>query len=133
MSLNELLTTIWDMLIGRTMGPLQFRVILQPTMATILAIIAGLKDARAGQPPYLWAVFTDPAHRRYLIQGGWKDVRRVFFLVIVMDVVYELIVYQWVYPLQALLVAAVLAIVPYLIIRGPATRITAAIMRAGSS
>ena len=39
------------------------------------------------------------------------------------QVIYDVIVYRWVYPGQALIVAAVLAFVPYLMIRGPATRI----------
>jgi hypothetical protein len=38
-------------------------------------------------------------------------------------VIYELIVYRWVYPGQALIVAVVLAIIPYLLVRGPVTRV----------
>jgi hypothetical protein len=50
-------------------------------------------------------------------------VGKVFIVAIVLDVIYDLIVYRWVYPGQALIVAAVLAFVPYLMIRGPVTRI----------
>ena len=42
---------------------------------------------------------------------------------------YEVIVYRWVYPGQALIVAAVLAFVPYLMIRGPVTRIARRFIR----
>ena len=47
------------MLIGRTDGPLTLRLIFQPTVAAILAIRAGLKDAREGRTPYLWSMFTN--------------------------------------------------------------------------
>ena len=52
---------------------------------------------------------------------------KVFFAAFALDVIYELRVYRWVYPGQALIVALVLAIVPYLMIRGPVTRIARAI------
>jgi hypothetical protein len=45
-------------LIDRISGPMNFRFILQPVMASIFAIIAGLKDAKAGKPPYFWSLLT---------------------------------------------------------------------------
>ena len=39
------------------------------------------------------------------------------------DLIYELIVFRWVYPGQAVIIATVLAMIPYLLIRGPVTRI----------
>jgi hypothetical protein len=50
-------------------------------------------------------------------------VGKVFIVAVTLDVIYELIVYRWVYPGRALIVATVLAVVPYLLIRGPLTRI----------
>ena len=47
--IQEILTRFWDQLIAQPSGPLAFRLILQPTMATILAVIDGLKDARVGR------------------------------------------------------------------------------------
>jgi hypothetical protein len=41
----------------------------------------------------------------------------------VIDVVYQIIAHRWVYPGEAVLVAVILAIVPYLLIRGPVNRI----------
>jgi len=123
MTIGELFGAAGDMLIGRTIGPMKLRLILQPTMAAIFAIRAGLKDAREGWPPYLWSIFTNPADRHDMLRHGWKDVRRVFIVAFILDVVYELIVFHWVFPVQALLVAFVLAIVPYAVIRGPITRV----------
>ena len=107
----------------RVGGPMTFRIILQPLMATLLAVRAGLKDAQTGRPPYLWTILTDPSQRADLLHEGWKSVARVFVLAIVMDVIYQLIVLRWVYPLELILVAVLLAVVPYLLIRGPVNRL----------
>jgi hypothetical protein len=49
-------------MIDRVSRPMQFRLVLQPVMAAILAIVAGLKDAKAGKSPYFWALAADPTH-----------------------------------------------------------------------
>ena len=85
--------------------------------------MAGLRDAQAGKPPYFWAILTSPADRADLLREGWKAVGKVFVLAMVIDVVYQLIVFRWIYPLESLLVAFLLACVPYLLIRGPVNRI----------
>lgn len=100
-----------------------FRIILQPTMAALLAVLAGLKDAREGRPPYLWTLVTDPAQRARLLHEGWKAIARVFVLAIIMDAIYQWIVVRWIYPGEMLIVAILLAVVPYLLIRGPVNRI----------
>ena len=107
-----------------------FRLICQPAMATMLAIRAGMQDAREGRSAYLWQAVMDPASRSELVQKAWKDVRRVFWLAIVLDVVYELIVHRWVYPVQAAIVASILAIVPYLVFRGLTNRVVSGWQRA---
>jgi hypothetical protein len=107
----------------RVGGPMTFRIILQPLMASLLAFRAGWKDAQTGRPPYFWTILTDPSQRADLLHEGWKSVARVFVLAIIMDVIYQLIVLQWVYPLELILVAILLAVVPYLLIRGPVNRI----------
>jgi hypothetical protein len=121
--MEEMLTRFWDNLLGRVGGPMTFRLILQPIMAAFFAVRSGLKDAREGRPAYFWALFTDPGHRREMVRDGWKSVGRVFILAIVMDGIYQFIVSRWFYPGEALIVAIVLAICPYILIRGPVARI----------
>jgi hypothetical protein len=124
--MEEFLMRVSENLAGRISGPMHFRVYLQPTIAMVLAIMAGISDAKAGKPPYFWSMFTYPAHRAELLRQGWKDVGKVFILAIVLDVVYQFIVAKFVYPGEALLVALLLAIVPYLVVRGLSTRIARA-------
>jgi hypothetical protein len=107
----------------RASGPMKFRLLLQPAMATIFAVISGIKDAKAGKPPYFWALFSDPSHRREMLQDGWKSVGTVFLLALALDVAYQIIVTGAVRPFEALIVAFILAILPYLALRGLVTRI----------
>ena len=121
--MEEFLMRVWRGLSFRVGGPMTFRIILQPLMAVLLAVRAGLKDAREGQPPYLWTILTDSSQRRELIHHGWHAIARVFVLAIIMDVIYQLIVQKWIYPGETVIVAIVLAVVPYLLFRGPVNRI----------
>jgi hypothetical protein len=102
---------------------MKFRLILQPAMAAFFAVRSGLADARAGKPPYFWALLCHHGQREAMLKDGWKSISRVFILALVLDVVYQVIVLRFVYPGEAVIVAFVLAIVPYLIVRGLTTRI----------
>jgi len=110
-------------LIHRTEGPLKFRFVLQPTVAILLAIRNGIQDWRAGKPPYFWEVCEDPAMRKTLIHEGWKSISRLFILAFVLDCIYQAIVLHWIYLLDALAISICLAIIPYLLVRGPVVRI----------
>jgi hypothetical protein len=110
-------------LIARVSGPMHFRLVLQPLMAAFFAIRSGLADARANEPPYFWSLLSGHADRMAKIRDGWKSVGRVFVLAVVLDVVYQLYEQRFVYPGEAITVAIILAIVPYLILRGLVTRL----------
>ncbi|HEY1336855.1 MAG TPA: hypothetical protein VGF59_05065 [Bryobacteraceae bacterium] len=123
--MGDFLSQTVDQLLGRVQGLFHLRFLCQPCMAALLAVRAGLMDARTGQEPYLWAILVQPAVRRDLIRRGWKDVGRVFALAYVIDAIYQALVLQWFHPVQALIVAFSLAIVPYILIRGPVARVAA--------
>lgn len=122
--MEEMWMRFVENLVDRVSGPMKFRLLLQPLMAVIFAVISGLKDAKAGKSAYFWALLTDPSHRRDMIRDGWKSVGKVFVLALILDVVYQVIVLRFVYPGEAIVVAIVLAIVPYLIVRGLVTRLS---------
>jgi hypothetical protein len=57
--LESVLAWIWEMLIGRVHGPFAFQLIIQPLVATFFTARAAIRDARAGRPPYDWALLTN--------------------------------------------------------------------------
>src|SRR5215475_1472323 len=120
--MDHMWARVGSQLLARVSGPMKFRLVLQPVMSCFFAIRSGLADAKEGKPPYFWALLSNPDHREDMIKNLWKDVGRVFLLALAMDVVYQLIVLHFVYPGEAIIVAVVLAIVPYLIVRGLVTR-----------
>jgi hypothetical protein len=121
----------WDNFLARPSGSLNLRFILQPTIASILALRAGIKDARQGHPAYLWAAFTKPAYRPQLLHGGWKDIRTPFLVSAILDAIYQLVTHRFIYPLELLFTATLLALVPYLVLRGPANRIASRLFGVG--
>ena len=121
--MDHIWTRFISQMVARVRGPMKFRLVLQPCMAAFFAIRAGLADAKAGKPPYFWCLLTSPAERDDMLKDGWKGISRVFILALALDVVYQIYVLHFVYVGEAFVVAIVLAILPYLILRGVVTRI----------
>jgi hypothetical protein len=120
---DELLSRIAENLVGRVSGPMKFRLVLQPLMAVFFAVKHGLQDARDHRPAYFWAIFTEPDVRRDLLREGWQDIGKIFVIAIAIDAVYQYVVFRWFYPFESIIVAVVLALIPYLLVRGPVNRI----------
>ncbi len=125
--MDDMITRGWEELIGRDAGPLHARLLFQPLVASLLAIRSGLRDARERRPVFFWTVVLDPTQRRELVRHGGQDVGKLFITAVILDVIYQLIVLHWFYPVQTLIVATALAIMPYLVFRGLTNRIAARI------
>jgi hypothetical protein len=122
-AMDDLLARLSSDLFGRLDGPFSFRFVLQPLMAVIYAARDGIVDARHGRPPYFWSLLAGPGARWDLLREGERAVARVIVLGVVMDVIYQLMVFRWIYPFELIAVVLVLAFVPYLLLRGPINRI----------
>lgn len=114
---------VWREIVGRSDGPFAFRFYLQPLMAVFFAVRDGIRDAKTGRPAYLWSLFTDPAGRRERLLDGWRSVGKIFVLAMVLDLLYQIVVLRGLRPVEGLLVAIALALVPYVLLRGPANRL----------
>ena len=116
-------TRLWSEITSRPDGPFALRFYLQPLMATLFALRDGVRDARTGRPPYFWSLFTDPVNRRERLRDGWQSVGKIFTIAILLELLYQVTVLGGIRPLQGLLVAVALAIVPYVLLRGPVNRL----------
>jgi hypothetical protein len=99
------------------------RFVLQPSMAAIAAIHDGRGDARLGRAPYLMTVVRNPQERIGRLRDGLNASARIILLGLTMDIIYQALVLRTFYPDEALVVALLLAFVPYLIIRELVVRI----------
>ena len=125
----QMLSQRVDHLLGRASGPLNFRLLVMPTVVTILAIRADRRDAREGRPAFLGAFLTNSIERRRLFRSAVKDVGRIFIVAIVLDTAYQLFVLRAFYLGEALVVAVACAVVPYVLVRGPITRLARLLFR----
>ena len=120
------LTTIqrvFRQLVERPDGPMAFRFILQPCMAAVAAIHGGRKDARLGRSPYVWTILYEPGERIGRLREALNATARIIVLGLVMDAVYQVIVFKRFYPVEAVIIAVLLAFLPYVVLRGIVLRI----------
>ena len=117
------LERMWKDVLARPGGPMTFRFILQPVMAVVAALRDGISDARLGRPPYFWTILRVAENRGSRLWEGVVSTARILILGIVMDIVYQWLVFKTFYPAQAAVIAILLAFVPYLVLRGPIERI----------
>jgi hypothetical protein len=119
----EVLRRIWQNMLERPFGPMTFRFFLQPVMVSIAAWRDGARDARAGRSPYLWTMLTNPAKVGGRLEEGVIATARIILLGLVMDVIYQAIVFETFHPGEAAIIAILLAFVPYVLLRGLAARV----------
>ena len=119
----NLIARIWGNLIGRIGGPLSFRLIIQPLVTGWFALRAGWNDAHQGRIPYGWEFISSPVKRRDLLRECWKDIAKIFVAAMIIDLLYQIIERRWLHPAEALIVAAVLVLLPYKLLRGLANRV----------
>lgn len=108
---------------GRLDGPLHLRFILQPLMSGLFALRDGVHDAQRREPAYFWSLFTDSGRRTVRLKEGWRSIGRIFVLALLIDAIYQIITLRHFYTGEAVITASLLAIVPYILLRGPVNRV----------
>jgi hypothetical protein len=127
--LDDILVRVAQNLFDRIDGPMALRLVIQPAMGAIFATRDGIRDASRHDPPYGLSLLAEPEHRGHRLRDGWRSIRKVFFVALAVDVVYQLVQLRWVYLGEALIVAQIVAVVPYVLIRGPVNRIARMLRR----
>jgi hypothetical protein len=58
-----------------------------------------------------------------LLHEGWRGAMTPFLAAIALDSAYQLMTVRFIYPLELIFTATVLALVPYALLRGPFNRL----------
>jgi hypothetical protein len=111
-----------DML-ARLSGPGRLRFILQPLVAILLGARDGVKDARVGSPPFLWALAFHEEHRREMLRNAFRSVSNLVAIAILLDLISQFLIFREIHPAAALLLGPVLIGMPYAMSRGLGNRI----------
>ncbi len=90
---------------------------LQPMIAIVLGIRGGLADAKAGNPHYLLGLLFHAEHRKEYLRSGVAEIRNLLAAGIILDIVFQLILYHSVHPGAALVLAPILICIPYAVAR----------------
>ena len=107
----------WTDILDRVHGPMTFRFLLQPTMAALAAVPDGIRDARFGHKAFFWSELRHPEARTGRLREGLESTARVVLLGLSMDAVYQFRVLDRFYPVEALMMAILLAVIPYFVLR----------------
>ena len=127
---QEMFSRAWENLVARPSGPLALRFLIQPTVAMLLAVRDGVRDAHTGRSPYFWTVLTNPTERAGRLREGLAATAKVIVIALALDIIYQIIELGAFYPGEAVVIAIVLGFIPYLLIRGPAARVARRLARA---
>jgi hypothetical protein len=104
-------------------GPGRFRFILQPLVAVILGTFNGLADARAGVPPYIYALLFHRDLRRDLARTGLSTIANLLLMGILLDLIFQWIILGVAHPGAALILGPVLIVGPYSLARAISNRL----------
>lgn len=106
----------------RMSGPGRFRLVLQPLIAAVLGSRSGFADARSGRPPYLSGVLFNQAFRHELLKSGFKHLVNLLLMSILLDSVFQWMIFGSSHPAAALVVGPILVAAPYGVARALANR-----------
>ena len=110
-------------ILARLHGPGRFRFILQPTVAMLLGIRDGRKDAREGGAPFLWALISHNELRPQLLKHMFTSVRNLVSIAILLDLISQYLIFRLVRPGAALILGPVLIAAPYSCARALSNRL----------
>ena len=101
-----------------TSGQGQFRLLLLLAVALVLGIRAGIADAREGTLPFGRRLREANEPRAELMKDSVKRALNPLALAFVLDVILQRLTLGYVRPLAAIIVAAILVWLPFVIVRG---------------
>ena len=107
----------WSDIFERIHGPMTFRFYLQPTMALLAAFPDGIRDARLGHKSFFWSAWWNKDAPTGRLREGAVSTARVVLLGLSMDIIYQFKALDRFYPAEALMMAILLAVIPYFIFR----------------
>jgi hypothetical protein len=104
-------------------GPGTFRGFVQPAIAIALGILHGLRDYRAGRPPYLLELYQARHDRARRLREGLRDVLLPFCVAVGVSMILQQIIRSRIILAFALAYATLFVAVPYFVARALTNRI----------
>jgi hypothetical protein len=107
----------WADLFDRLHGPMTIRFYLQPALAFVAASKDGIKDARFGHRAFFWTALWDSTVQRGRLREGLIATSQMGLIGFAMDTIYQFRVLDRFYPVEAVMMVLLLAVLPYFLFR----------------
>jgi hypothetical protein len=107
----------WTDVFGRLHGPMTLRFYLQPTLALVAALKDGTKDVTLGHKAFFWTALWDPTQPRGRLREGLASTSQMALVGLAMDLIYQFKVFDRFYPVEAVMMVLLLAVMPYFVVR----------------
>ncbi len=96
---------------------MSLRFILQPLIGLLLGVRDGLKDARAGEPPFIYDLIVNREDRRAKLSSLLQSLSKTIVIAIVLDLIAQYLIFGHVRISGAIVVAVIILVVPYSVAR----------------
>ena len=113
----------WNDVVSRFTGAGRFRFLIQPTVAILLGVIGGKRDATARRPPFFWSIVFREERWKEALKDGFDTINIMLIFGILADIIFQYILFGIVHIIPALLLGPMLITIPYILARGPSNRI----------
>jgi hypothetical protein len=110
-------------IIARIGGPMSLRFVFQPLVGLLLGIRDGMMDAKAREPPFIFALIIDKENRKTRLASLFKSLSKTIIIAIVLDMIAQYVIFNQVRISGALMIAVIILIVPYSAARAITNRI----------
>jgi hypothetical protein len=105
---------------------MNLRFIVQPIIAAILGIRAGIHDARQATPPFIWSLCARPSGWKLQLKQAREQLVIPLVVAIVLDGIVQYLLFQRIRFLGAVVLGTILMGLPYSLARGVTNRIVSA-------
>jgi hypothetical protein len=109
--------SIAEGIIARIVGPMSLRFVFQPLVGLLLGARDGVRDAKAGEPPFIFDLIVNRANRRIKLASLFTSLSKTIIIAVVLDLIAQYLIFGQVHITGALAIAAVILVVPYSLAR----------------
>ncbi|HWQ19007.1 MAG TPA: hypothetical protein VN455_04460 [Methanotrichaceae archaeon] len=105
------------MIIARIAGPMSLRFVVQPLVGLLLGARDGVRDAKAGEPPFIFDLIVNRENRRIKLASLFTSLSKTIIIAVVLDLIAQYLIFDQVRITGAIAVAVIILIVPYSLAR----------------
>jgi hypothetical protein len=110
-------------LIARVAGPMSLRFVFQPLIGLLLGVKDGMRDAKAGEPPFILDLITNNENRKEKLSSLLTSLSKTVLIAVMLDIIAQYLIFSQVRITSAVIIAIIILVVPYSIARAATNRI----------